>query len=229
MILVALALTVAALAEPAAPRTAAELNALITFRSEVLQLREIQTLVPGRVTVMHSHWGWGGRPWRGYGWHSGDVVAVDPATFTHEWAVYQGAQRLTVPDYLRAVGRGSEATALSARIQRSGRAGKTWSTVGVAGLAGGLVSLIGGVVTSDAQTSRSFTSAGLGGIGIGITGSLIGSLTRSKATTLAHDYERSLDVAEVQRAVRERNEVLREELGLTPAQAYHELSRTGRK
>jgi hypothetical protein len=185
--------------------------------------------VPGSVTVMHSHWGWGGRPWRGYGWHSGEVVAVDPPTFAHEWAVYQGAQRLTVPDYMRAVGRGSEAAELGARIQRSGRASRTWSTVGVAGLAGGLASLIGGVVTSDAQTSRSFTSAGLGGIGIGITGSLIGSLTRSKATTLAHDYEHSLDVAEVQRAVRERNEVLRDELGLTPAQAYHELSRTGRK
>ncbi len=198
----------------AADLTQEQLADVLAFRDQHLQIREVQTVIPGTVSVMRSGWGWGRRPWRGYAWDTRDVIRTPPEVM-HEWVVFQGPQRLTVPEFLDVVGRHGEADALMERITRSEKTSRSFGAATPA------------ATPPDQQPT--FSAIGLGGLGTAILGGLVSSVSASRSATLAHDFPSAIDLEVASEEVREHNEELRERLGVSPRTAYRELSRDPRR
>lgn len=220
-----LALAVPALAEE--PLTRAELDSVLTFRQDHLQIREIHTVVPGTMTFVRSGWGWGPRPWLGYGWGTTDVITTPPEVL-HSWTVYQGPQSLNVPDFLRAIGKEDEANALISKVDSAHATSATFRGIGAVGLAAAIAGTVGTFVAPPDQ-QLAFAGVGLGGLGTAAIGFAIGGGEAERARRLAHDFPKTQDLPTVEGEVRDYNEQLRTDLGLTPEQAYRELEPPARR
>jgi hypothetical protein len=207
--------------------TREELNAILTFRTQHLEVRETDTLIPGRITFVRSGWGWGPRAWRGYSWGTTDVITTPPAVM-EGWAVYQGPQRLSVPEYLDAIDRDVDAVALERRIRRNRGVGTLFNGLAVAGLGAGVGGLVGSIADPN-RVDPTWTGLSLGGFGTAILSGIVGGATRNRASKLAADFDATQELDGVLEQVRDYNEELRQELGLTPQQAYRELDRPSRR
>lgn len=209
------------------PVTPEDLRGILTFRDEHLSIREQRTVVPGRMTVLGSGWGWGPLPWRGYTWTPTSVVQSPPEIY-ESWAIYRGPQRLSVPQFLESVGQPLEAVALERRIRRNSTTGKVFGGLAVLGLAAGLGGIVGSFVDTPIG-QPTWTTVGLSGLGTSLVSSIVSGATGSRANKLASDFTETQDLGRVQEQVRDYNEELRNELGLTPAQAYRELDAPQRR
>jgi hypothetical protein len=204
-----------------APMSSDELEAILTFRAEHLSIRELKRVIPGHVTVMNSGWGWGRRPWRGYTWDT-DVITSPPEVL-ESWAVYRGPQRLSVPEYAETVGRAVDATDLERRIRHNSGVGNTFGGLAVVGLAAGATGLVGSFV-DEPRDREEWMTVSVTGLGTAILSGIVSSATKTRADTLATDFPKTQALETAQTEVREYNEQLRQELGLTPGQAYRELA-----
>ena len=201
--------------------TPEDLRAVLTFRDEHLSVREEHEVIPGRVTFLAPGWGWGPGPWTGYGWSNADVISTPPDVM-HSWAVYRGPERLTVPDFLQAVERTSEAESLEVRVRRNVTIGRVFGGLAVMGVAAGVGGFVG-TIADDPSRETTWTGVALGGLGGSVLSGIVSGATKSRSEKLAHDFPETQDLLSAQEEVREYDEELRSELGLSPVQAYREL------
>lgn len=200
--------------QPPPELTAQQLEQVLEFRAKHLELRAFETGTPGLTWISP---GWGRRGT----WMPGTVMTTPP-DIREEWVVYQGPRQLEVPEYLRAVGRDSEADALTRRIRGNRGVGGVFGTLAVLGLAGG----VGGISASlldDPANRDQWTTVGLSSFGGALFTVILASAAGSRADKLETDYSKSQQLDQVEVNVRAYNEGLREDLGLTADQVYREL------
>ena len=219
-----LALVLSSICMAQQPMTAEELEAILTFREQHLSVREVVDFIPGTVNVVNSGWGWGPRPYWGWGMDRGSWVTVDPPRIERDWAVYQGLQRLSVPSYLNALDRDQAAEELRSRIRTANTTSDVFSGIGWLGLLGGVTGTVLALTAPDFQGSRTFAAAGAASTGTGVLSSIVGGAERKRASSHTYDFDKTQELPDVQRGVREHHELLRRELDLTPGQAFRELA-----
>lgn len=203
--------------EMRAPLSDQQLDALLEFRWQHLEVRAFERQSPG-VTWVSPGWGWG-RP----GWGGWATVVTSPPVIREEWAVYQGPKRLAVPRYLEMVGDRSGAEQLARRIRGNRSTGSVLGGLALMGLVGGLGGITASLVDEPVRRDQ-WTTIGLGSFGGALLSGILSATTHHRADKLASDYGKTQDIDQVESEVREFNERLREELGLTADQAYRELA-----
>jgi hypothetical protein len=212
--------------EPEPPPAArqASMQALTAFRRQHLAIRSYARWEGGGATVIHGGWGgWG--PYHHLGWGLGTSYVIrDPAHQTHDWAVFRGDQRLSVPAYLEEVGDTARLGGLQRDIERAELSHHVGYGVGLAGAATLLVAMVGVRSAQDLEGYQTWNSVALGGVLAGVGGVMVGSHGNSKAQRLRADFRSTVDYDAVQEQVDAYNERLRGELGLSPAEAFRELS-----
>jgi hypothetical protein len=153
------------------------------------------------------------RHWQVAG-EDGDAPLVRATT----WAVYEGENRLSVPDYLQRVGRVEESVKLRGRVKRLTLVSNV--TFGV-GTAGG-VTAVGGFAASalsggDQDRYVMANTALSVGVGALVAGLVTSHVTASRAARLRHDYAQTLSQSEVVGEVVAYDDALRKEIGLISA------------
>jgi len=202
------------------------LESILAFRDEHLSVREVRRYVPGSTTVVSQGWGFGPRPYWGWGLQGSTFVTVEPPRTESEWAVFQGIQRLTVPSYLEATDQPLAAEDLVGRIDRARRTSTAFRTIGWAAVVGGVASVLVAAAHDDIGDVRTFTAVGVASTGTGLLSLAIGGAQKSRARSLTFDYDRTRDLSKIQQEVRAYNGELMERLDLTPEQALRELDRS---
>ncbi len=229
-LLAAVSLSSPAIAQEEPPRATIdpreEFRALLMFRDEHLSLREERRFVPGRTTVLAQPWGFGPRPYWGFGWQGNTVVTVEPPTYESEWAVFEGGQRLSVPMYLRATEQVSSAELLERKIERARDVSVAARAIGWVGIVGGLVSTVLAVNADASDEVRTLSVIGASSAGAGLVSLAIGGSQRSRARRLTFDFEASKSLGDVRREVRDYNVDLMDRLDLSPRDALRELGRS---
>jgi hypothetical protein len=201
----------------------ARFEALMRFRHEHLAIRGSTSWTGGGATVIHGGWGWGWGPHFGWGW-SPSVVIRDPVEPRHEWAVYQGVQRLGVPGYLEEVGDQLRLNALEQDLRRTGRRQTVGYGVGVAGLAATVVGFVAAAWAENEQELVLWNTVATGGLCAGLVGTLAGSSAASRARRLQSDYPYTVSYDDTRDQVDAYNESLRKELGLSRQDAYEVIT-----
>ena len=195
------------------PMTNAQALAARQYRAQRLVLQPETELHGGGGTVMHHAYG----P-RRYGYYGMSYVARDPIYAVPSWGIYRGPERLTVPEYMGAVGRVGQKADLDAKIERLERRSKRWYTLGTLGI----LTTIGGVVTQIAvedPAARYYSHyATLGGAGAMVVGFVAGSFPNAKADRMENDPAEWLDAGQLQAEIDEYNADLGNRLGLSPEQ-----------
>lgn len=229
MMTVASAQTPLALPAGSPSPASSQFGAIMAFRDEHLSVREVRRYVPGSTTVFQTGWGFGpGAHWWGWGWNAGSVVTVGTPRIEERWAVFEGAQRLSVPAYLDAIGERELALDLGKRIDRSRRASTGLQAVGWVAVLGGVITTVVGANADTFEDSRQLTAIGLGVSGAGLVSLLVGNGQRNRARRLTFDYDQTQSFDDVRGQVRDYNTDLMQRLGLTPEQALRELDRRRR-
>lgn len=206
------------------PLTAEHLSALRKYSAQHLTLRTETDLRGGGTTYVGgvTVGGYRAGPFGGvgWGWSVPGVVVTEPPETVRGWGVYQGPQRLTVPELLRAAGETQRAEDLEASIHKADTAAHIWTGVAAVGLAGLITGSVGLATTDNADQALLWNRVALAGTGLTITGLLGGSLPASKAGRLTHQVPASLTLPETQALVEKQNEALRGELGLSPEEVW---------
>lgn len=201
-------------------RTPEQLAALRRYRDERLQVRAETEIRPGSSMVVGGWWGGAWRPGPYGRWHYGfgfpGALITEPPTVERVWGVYRGPQRLTVPELLQVTGQTDRARELDRDIGRARTASTFWFTVAGAGVASAVVGMVGLSVADERGEALLYNQVVLGGAGAAATGLIVGSFPASKVSRLTHDVPRTMTLQEAQALVAQRNEALRNELGLTP-------------
>lgn len=195
--------------------SAEQLRALRAYRDQRLVVRR-ETEVSGGGVHVHQ-WDTFG-PWP-YGWHSSETV-VNPVVTTRTWAIYRGPERLSVPTFLETVGATERHAELVGRIHKARRAAHAWLGVSGVGAAGLVAGLVGMAVADDQQTYDLLSLTTLAGGGLTFGGLLGASFPFSRAARLERYPAASLTIGEAQKLVDAYNDRLREQLGITPEQAW---------
>lgn len=189
---------------------AERLAALREYKAQRLSIREETELRGGGVSSVYQP---------GYGVTAGtgvmQPVITDPYYTVQTWAVYEGDQRLSVPDYLLLTGQEELAEALLLDIQRSERQSKLLYGMGVAGVVLSGVGVIGQINSTDADSYALYRGAALGGVVLAVGGFVGGSLPASRARGLQEDVGYRFTVEQVQPRLDAYNEQLRRDLGLS--------------
>jgi hypothetical protein len=185
------------------------------YRSRHLALRSLSEAYVGTTWS----YGWYG----GYGWHGpGWGWAAWPHPFVvrrEERAVFQGSERLDVPETLGALGDVTGKQQLERRIRKNRTIAGVLYGVGVAGVAASVVGLVG---MDQARTYDDLTTWNVvswGGVGLMVGGFVGGSFPSSRAWRLQLEPDATFEPAELQRRIEEHNERLAAELGLDPIEA----------
>ena len=201
--------------------TPARLQALRSYRSGRLELREETELRGGSAWMMGGGYGgfWG-PAYGGWGWGWGGPVIVDPPTTLKTWGIYRGPERLDVPEFLTAVNAGERRRTLDTRIERLERRGRTWSVVAGVGGAGLLTGLVMASSATEMPQYRLGNNITLGGTLLMATGLVGASFPRGQAASLRRYPSSSLSGAEAQEMIDKHNEDLRKELGLSAADVW---------
>lgn len=199
------------------PVDVARLHALRAYKSQRLLVREEAELRGGSAFAFGSG-GYMRGPGFGYG-VSGPVLVEAPTVF-RTWGVYQGSERLSVPQFLAASGETEKKQQMQGTLNTLNRRGKVWSAVAVVGAAG-LVAGIAGMGLAenrhDYGTWNRVTLGSSGGLALGLVG---GSFPRGKTHALVRYPSASMTGTEAQTLVDRHNDALREELGLSPADVW---------
>lgn len=209
---------------PPGALTAERLAALRRYRAEHLSLRSETDLRGGGTTVVSGVTVGGYRtgPFGGvgYGWTVPGMVISEPPETVRGWGVYQGPQRLTVPELLAATGETQRAKDLSARIHKAETAKSVWMGVAGVGAAGLVTGLFGLMLSDDDGQALTWSRVAMAGTGVTLTGVFGGAFPAAKAGRLTHEVPETLTLPETQALVDQQNEALRGELGLTPEEVW---------
>jgi hypothetical protein len=168
------------------------------------------TFTPGTTTV-HSGYVWG-PPRRRY-YHPVTVVHTPPMAH-QSWGIYQGSQRLEVPDYLSITGQSTAALDLNNKIDRSesrARVGYTLGGVGVAAVVGGIVAR---GMADNKQTYVAGYWTSVGGVALSVGGFIGGGIASGRAERLARRPAEFMDLNSVQADIEQYNADLGQELGM---------------
>lgn len=205
-------------------RTPEQLAALRRYRDERLQVRAETEIHGGSTMVVGGWWGGAWRPGPYGRWHYGfgfpGAVIAEPPTLERAWGVYRGPQRLTVPELLQVTGQTDLARDLDRDIRRARTASTLWFGLAGVGVASAVAGMVGLSVADDREEALLYNQVVLGGAGAAATGLFVGSFPASKASRLTHDVPRTMTLQEAQALVAQRNEALRNELGLTPGDVW---------
>jgi hypothetical protein len=200
-------------------------EALMRFRHDHLDLRGTTRWSGGGATVIHGGWGWGWGPHWGWGWGwSPSVVIRDPLEPQHDWAVFQGVQRLTVPAYLDEVGDQLRLAALEQDLRRTHRRQVVGYGVGGTGMAATVVSFVAAAWSETEGELMLWNTVATGGLCAALVGTMVGSSAASRGRRLQTDFPHTVSYDDTQAQVDAYNERLREELGLTRADAYEVIT-----
>lgn len=201
---------------PSGPLSPEKLAALRQYEAERLVLRGETEVHSGPATVWGMGWGWGPR------WH-GPVTSVGVVTTpiyqSRTWGIYQGPQRLGVPQALEMAG-DDRGTSLNLAIQRKRRAANAWYTVAGVGGAAVVASLFGQVSADSRNEFDSWYTVGIAGGATAIVGLVAGAGPAGEARRLERYPAMSLSPSEAREVVDGYNDRLRERLGLTPAEVW---------
>jgi|GEM_PF-1275648 len=185
-------------------------SALVVYGNRRLSVRS-QTHYEGGGYTAYSRSFFPLTPFLGFGT---TYVVQNPVTEYKTWSVYQGSQRLTVPVYLEVIGDLEQAAVLRRKIKH--RQVGSGVLLGVA--AGGIVTAMAGGMTY--LFARNSAEA-YGGVGMSVGGAVAAILSFGGAWGLAVDGRRlrwdfpSVLDRGIQQQVRDTNEALRTELGLS--------------
>lgn len=207
------------------PVSADQLQALTRYREERLSIRgETEFHGGGSAVVVGGGWGGYYRPGpRGgvhVGWAVPGLVLTEPVVAEQSWAAYQGPQRLDAPDFLRAAGETARADALEKDIHRAKVASYAWLGVAGAGAVAAVTGFMGLGTTDDRDLNMMFNNLMVGGAGVAAIGVVGSSFPSGRARELSHDLPASISLAEAQAMAAKRNDALRQELNLSPAQVW---------
>ena len=209
------------------PHTPAELQAAMNFKSQHLEIRQVTSWRGSGSTVVTSgYYGYGGGPRGGSSMGVG-VSSASPQSFVpeHAWTVFQGPMRLSVPDYLTLVGDG-RADDVRRRIRGARTTGTLFSAIGVAGVGAVVAGIIGSANADTHQEREDWNTVALAGTGGMLVGFTIGGAAQNSASRLQTDYGK-LGWEPTQAQVDAYNEQLRQQLGLSPEQAWRILEDSG--
>jgi hypothetical protein len=194
--------------------TADQARAVRQYQNNKLELRPETRFQGGGSTMVYESWG---SPWRrgtlGYSY-----VVHDPVYAVPSWGIYQGPERLTVPEYLGEVGRVGQKADLEAKIERLERRSKRWYTLGGLGVAATVGGVVAQVSTADPYINYYGHWTTLGGAGAMILGFVGGSFPSAKAERLETRPDEWLEARQLQEEIADHNARLGAELGLTPEQ-----------
>jgi hypothetical protein len=184
-----------------------DMAAIRDYQARSLRLGTETELHGGGATYIG---GWGGRRWS-YG-----VVVPNPVYTTRTWAVYQGAERLEVPEFYRTIGDVGRATELETTIARQKSAATALYTLGVGGLAASIAGWYGSRYSATPPQRQQWMLVGLGGTCAAFVGFVGGSIPSSRLRHSKYDFPYVIDHDAAQREVDAHNERVRRELGLSP-------------
>lgn len=194
--------------------TAEQARAARTYRADRLELRPETELQGGGSTMIYQ--GHGG-PWR-HGYAGFSYVLRDPVYAVPTWGIYRGPERLTVPEYLGAVGRVGQKADLEAKIEQLERRSGRWYTLGGLGIAATIGSVVAQIVTDDPAINYYGYYTTLGGAGAMVLGFVAGSFPSAKADRLENDPAEWLEARQLQSEIDDYNAALGARLGLSPEQ-----------
>jgi hypothetical protein len=180
--------------EPAQPPR----RARQAYRTQALSLRPYSEFYQG---TTFSRWG--------------TVMVARPFYVERtELGVFQGRERLDVPQTLGALGDLQGQQALEQRIHRSRSTGHLLYGLGALGIASSIVGLIGLDHATSYEEAQIFGNMSLWGLGVGIGGFVVGSFPTGKAYRLQYDLEASQDLDELEARIETHNRELADSLGL---------------
>lgn len=203
--------------------TAERSEAISSYRTRHLAIRRISEIYGGGPTYTSSYYHSYG------GWGFGSVhVMGSPFYRLDTWAVFQGPERLSVPVYLDKVGDTARLQDLEKRVRSNRTASTSLFVLGGAGVATSLVGLIGVDSATTEEQYLAWSAVSTSGVLAMVVGFVGGSFPASKARKLQYSAPHTLTLEEVEAAVRGYNGALREELGLSPADALRAEERQPR-
>lgn len=148
-------------------------------------------------------------------WGPGTVTVARPFYVERtELGVFQGRERLDVPQTLQALGDLQAQGALEQRIHHNRSTGHLLYGLGVLGIAGSIVGLIGLDHADTYEEAQTFGTLSMAGLGVGVGGFVVGSFPTGKAYRLQYDLEASQDLDELEARIDQHNRELAESLGL---------------
>jgi hypothetical protein len=188
------------------PRNPERIRARQTYRAEALSLRPYSELYQGTTWTRQVVWS----PW-------GPGVATVARPFyveRTELGVFQGRERLDVPQTLGALGDLQAQEALEQRIRSTRSTGHVLYGLGALGIAGSIVGLIGLDHATSYEEAQVYGTMSLAGLGLGIGGFLVGTFPTGRAYRLQYDLDASQDLDELEARIEAHNRELAEKLGL---------------
>lgn len=194
--------------------TAEQARAARTYRAQRLELRPETELHGGGSTVVHQAYG---HPWR-HGYSGFSYVMRDPVYAVPSWGIYQGPERLTVPEYLGAVGRVGQKADLEAKIERLERRSRRWYTLGGLGIAATVGGVVAQIVVDDPMINYYSHYTTLGGAGAMVLGFVGGSFPSARAERMENNPAEWLEARQLQSEIDDYNADLGTRLGLSPEQ-----------
>jgi hypothetical protein len=186
----------------------AKLSSIREYQRRRLQIREETELRGGGSSVVSSPYS------NPYTLGSSQVV-TDPIYTVRSWGIYQGARRLTVPQYLNTIGSYEMQDYLEQDIRKLEATSKALYGLGAAGVLATVVGVVGVRNARDADQEIIFLATAAGGVGAMLGGFIGGSIPASKATRIETEPEFTFTPEQVRGDIDEHNDGLRKELDLS--------------
>lgn len=195
--------------------SAERLSALRQYQRQRLSINpEIQ--VYGGGTRVYSGVGFGfGFPGFGTG-----VVVTDPIQTAKTHGAYQGAQWLSVPNFLAEVGASNLQRQVIADIETAQRRSRLFYIAAGAGVAGLVLGSYGARTARSAEEYYLYSSMILPSLGVTVGGLLGGAVPAARAERLRRYPIDSIGIVRAQELADEHNEALRQSLGLHPEDVW---------
>jgi hypothetical protein len=195
--------------------SAERLNALRQYQRQRLSINpEIQLYGGG--TRVYSSVGFGfGFPGFGTG-----VVVTDPIQTARTHGAYQGAQWLTVPDFLAEAGASNLQRQLNTDIETAQRRSRLFYLAAGVGVAGLVASSYGARTARSAEQYYFYGNMVLPSLGVTVGGLLAGAIPAAQAERLRRYPTESIGIDQAQELADGHNEELRQSLGLQPEDVW---------
>jgi hypothetical protein len=190
-------------------------RAVREYRARHLAVRNLSQAYVG-TGWSYGWYGGGGYGWPGWGW----TAWPRPFVVRHEeQAIFQGPNRLDVPETLAVLGDTAGKERLERRIRRNRTAAGVLFGLGVAGIASSITGLVGMDQARSYDELAAWNAVSWGGVGLMVGGFVGGSFPSSRAWRLQLEPDATMEPAELQRWMSEYNARLASELGLDAMEA----------